>query len=98
MLHSSWLPSPSEFMDGARLLAGLPGFLRRSITPPQARAVLQWRLANRESEFLARINHNVFGRPTNPYRRLLALAGCEPGDLERLVQQDGVEGALQDLY
>jgi len=31
-------------------------------------------------------------------RRLLALADCEYGDLERLVKQEGVEGVLRILY
>jgi hypothetical protein len=34
----------------------------------------------------------------NPYRQLLRLAGCEHGDLERLVRQEGLEGALSGLY
>src|SRR5262249_58080419 len=32
------------------------------------------------------------------YRRLLVHVGCEPGDLERMVESDGVEGALTSLY
>ena len=39
----------------------------------------------------------VFGRPLSPYRALLQHAGCELGDLERLVRDDGLEGALRTL-
>ncbi len=39
----------------------------------------------------------VYQRPESPYARLVHYAGCEYGDLERLVRTDGVEGALQAL-
>ncbi|MGH7359675.1 MAG: hypothetical protein ACREJR_12750, partial [Candidatus Rokuibacteriota bacterium] len=40
----------------------------------------------------------VYADRESPYRALLALAGCEYGDLERLVKRDGVEEALRDLF
>jgi hypothetical protein len=33
-----------------------------------------------------------------PYRELLKIAGCEFGDLRRLVEMDGLEGALGSLF
>jgi hypothetical protein len=39
----------------------------------------------------------VYERPGSPYARLLAHAGCEYGDVERLVEHEGLEGALADL-
>jgi hypothetical protein len=40
----------------------------------------------------------VYANPASPYRELLRLAGCEYGDLERLIARDGLEGALRQLY
>ncbi len=39
----------------------------------------------------------VYRSPASPYRALLGHAGCAYGDLARLVERDGVEGALQAL-
>jgi len=82
---------------GARLLGGLRGYLRTPLTLPECRAILRRRLERREADFLALARHAVFANPRSPYRALLRLAGCEYGDLERLVGRDGVEGALRVL-
>jgi hypothetical protein len=79
------------------LLARLPGFLRGSIDPEQARPALARRLAKRDATFLDVVRRTIYARPGSPYGRLLRHAGCESGDLERLVQRDGVEGALQAI-
>ena len=91
----SWL---GEAWLGARLVARLPGFLRRPLTVNEARAAVAARLAHREASFLDVVGRRVFERPASPYRALLERAGCEQGDLARLVRQDGVEGALRTLY
>src|SRR5262249_4278675 len=39
----------------------------------------------------------IYGRPNQPYCRLLDLVGCELGDLERLVHQEGLDGGLRAL-
>ena len=39
----------------------------------------------------------VYQSPASPYRALLEHAGCTQGDLVRLVERDGVEGALRAL-
>ena len=39
----------------------------------------------------------MFSRPGSPYARLMVVAGCEPGDVRRLVAEDGLEGALTRL-
>jgi hypothetical protein len=51
----------------------------------------------READFLAIATQLVQARSSSPYRELLRLAGCELGDLARLVRQDGIEGALRKL-
>jgi hypothetical protein len=56
------------------------------------------RLARRDADFLALVNRAVYDQPASPYRILLRHAGCEPGDLARLVRMEGVEGALRILF
>jgi hypothetical protein len=82
---------------GAQLLCRLPFFLRDRVGSERARAVIRERLARREADFLAVARDAIYGHGASPYRRLLALAGCEYGDLERLVTLDGVEDALRVL-
>ena len=83
---------------GARFAAGVARFLRRPLGPAAARAALRRRLAEREAEFVDLVRRGIYANPRSPYARLLAHAGCEPADLERLVRDRGVEGALHALY
>ncbi len=87
----------SDLVIGARFLWRLPGFLRHPITLEDARAALRRRLEWRELDFLAMARRAIYEHPGSPYRQFLALAGCEYGDLERLVRREGVEGALSVL-
>jgi hypothetical protein len=87
-----------DLLAGGRLLAGLPRFLRHPIDPATARQVLAERLARRGTDFLGLVDRAVFRSPRSPYRWLLAQAGCEAGDLRRLVEQDGLEAALGRLW
>src|SRR5215470_7122487 len=82
---------------GLRLLRGLRPYLRQPITPDEARRTLVARLASRSSALLA-LARRIYRRPESVYHRLLVHAGCEYGDLERMVRADGVEGALTSLY
>jgi hypothetical protein len=93
-----WTRTLDTARVGARFLLGLPGWLRRPIDGATARAVVRARLAARETDFLTLVRRFVYRADRSPYRRLLQLAGCEYGDLERLVHQDGVEGALTTLF
>ena len=86
-----------DLLMGARFLVDLPRFLRRPVTIEEARATLGRRLERREEDFLALVKRTIYDHPPSPYRALLEHAGCEPGDLARLVRQDGIEGALQVL-
>jgi hypothetical protein len=83
---------------GARFLSRLPGFLRHPVTLEEAQATLRRRLAHRAADFLKLARSTMFGYPESPYGRLLAHAGCQYGDLERLVRAEGLEGALRALY
>ena len=91
---ADWL---DDAIMGARLLGGLRAHLRTPLTLPESRAILRQRLENRGTDFLALTKQAIFGNRRSPYRALLRLAGCEYGDLERLVHLDGVEGALRVL-
>ncbi len=90
-------PLIGDLAVGARFLRGLPGYLRHPIDAAEARRVLDERLKNRRHDFLA-LARRIYGQPESPYRHLLANASCEYGDLERLVEADGIEGALTHLY
>jgi hypothetical protein len=76
----------------------LPSYLRRPIDADEAHATLRRRRERREGDFLALARRTIYGRPTSPYHALLRAAGCEYGDLERLVGRAGLEGALHTLY
>ncbi len=82
---------------GARFLRRLPSFLRHPLSLEEARATLRRRLERREADFLALVKRAIYEHAGGPYRHLLRHAGCEYGDLERLVGQEGVEGALRRL-
>ncbi|HEU0303951.1 MAG TPA: hypothetical protein VFR32_05160 [Gaiellaceae bacterium] len=85
-----------EVPYAARLLAGLPGYLRRPLSLPEAHATLAARLASRERALLSLVRR-VTSTPAGAYSRLLAHASCEHGDVERLVRERGPEGALGEL-
>ena len=88
----------ADLVVGARMVHRLPSFLRHPIAPDEARAIVRDRLERREADFLALVRRAIFQRADSPYRQLLRLAGCEEGDLERLVRREGVEGALRSLF
>jgi hypothetical protein len=81
----------------ARLARDLPRALRHPLTVPAARAILAQRLVERPGAFLGLMRDAVYDHAPSVYRRMLRHVGCEYGDLERLVRQDDVEGALRRL-
>lgn len=87
----------ADLRTSARLLRALPAFLRHPVSTEEARTVVARRIERREPDFLDVAERLVYGNPASPYRPLLARAGCEYGDLARLVAADGVEGALRAL-
>lgn len=86
-----------EVLGGLRFISGLPALLRKPVTVAGARATLRRRLEQRDTDFLALLRRGILAQPRNPYRRLLALAGSDYGDIESLVRQSGLEGALLAL-
>jgi hypothetical protein len=81
----------------ARFARKLPSYLSQTDTPERGRAVLAERLERRGENFLAFAERAIYGHPASPYLPLLREAGCESGDLRRLVGERGVEGALESL-
>jgi hypothetical protein len=67
------------------------------LTLDEAERLIEEGVKCRQERFLSKLKRTVFGNPRSPYRRLLAAAGCEFGDVQRLVAAEGVEGALSVL-
>jgi hypothetical protein len=82
-----------DALAGIRLAARLNAYFRRPITRDEALAVMGRRYEQREQTFLAIARRTIYANEESPYRRLLAVAGCEYEDLERLVSREGLEGA-----
>jgi hypothetical protein len=90
--------SLDDLRMGARLIRDLPGFLRRPLKIPEARSILRRRLEQRDADFLELARRMIFANSESPYLNLLRRAGCELGDVERMVSRDGVEATLDVLY
>jgi hypothetical protein len=83
---------------GVRLVRDLPGYLRRPLSVAESRSILRGRLERREADFLDLTRRAIFGNPASTYHGLLVHAGCELGDVERLVEREGLAGTLDVLY
>lgn len=84
-------------MQFAGLARRMPRALRAPLGPGDAAREAGRRLAAREANFLRMASRCIYGAERSPYRKLLASAGCEEGDLARLVEREGLEGALGTL-
>src|SRR5206468_4522312 len=67
------------------------------VSSAEAKALITNRLRLRGQRFLDRLRVDVFEQKGSVYQRLMAHAGCEPGDIERDVAKEGLEGALARL-
>lgn len=76
---------------------GLKALLREPISVEAAEAYVRQRMRARDAAFLQMVERAIFANPRSPYLKLFQAAGCELGDVQHLVQQEGVEGALQKL-
>ncbi|MGH7357426.1 MAG: hypothetical protein ACREJR_01285 [Candidatus Rokuibacteriota bacterium] len=94
------MPSAALSLDdvvrGVRLLRDVPALVRHPVRLVEARGILSRRFARREADLLALIRCATESAD-GPYARLMRAAGLEYGDAERLVQDEGVEGALAVL-
>lgn len=98
MAIASAAPRLDELRLAARFARGLPRFLRARLTEDAALARIRRQLAKRDATFLEVFRRGMLERASSPYRALLRNAGVEYGDVERLVQREGIEGALEELY
>ena len=87
-----------ELYGTARFIAGLPRFLRRPPSEEAVRTTVRRNLAQRSENFLALLRRAVFAFPDRPYARLFAHAGLGFEDVRRLVEREGLEGALSVLH
>lgn len=78
-------------------LLGLRGFLRHTISLEEARTIVRQRIAEREANFLRLVERGIFGYSRSPYLPLLKLAGCEMGDIRKMVQTRGLDETLRAL-
>ena len=70
---------------GARLIGGLPRVLRHPIRIEERGPPSGGVSSGGRADFLDLVRWGVYENPGSPYHDLLRLAGCEFGDLERLV-------------
>ncbi len=80
-----------------RFAIGLRRFLLEPISLDDARRLVRSYLAGRDDNFLRVVRRGVFEHPTSPYLPLLRHANVEYGDVEAMVRDRGVEGALTSL-
>jgi hypothetical protein len=82
----------------ARYLTGLRAFLRDGVDEARARSTVEARMASRGAHLLDMLDRAVYRQPGSPYLALLRHAGAELGDAAKLIEEEGVEGALGRLY
>jgi len=83
---------------GIRFFRHLPHFLRTPFSLEQAQHRLKLRFEQREKHFLELLKQLSSRSSASPYSRLLADCGFESGDSDRLLREEGVEGALSTLF
>jgi hypothetical protein len=81
----------------ARFPFALRRFLQHRLMLDEAKAIVAERMDKREDNFLRIVERSIYSYPASPYLPLLRMAGCELGDLRKLVKQKGLEGALREL-
>jgi hypothetical protein len=87
----------SDVVKYSRLAFGLRGFLRSTISLEESKQKITNRLRDRGRNFLSLVQKGIYQNPKSPYLKLLQIAGCEFGDIESLVNKEGIETTLQKL-
>jgi hypothetical protein len=80
-----------------RFAAGLRSFVHATMTQDEAKAIVRERLARREINFLRLIEKGVFGYARSPYLPLFKMAQANYGDIQKMVQQKGLDDTLGAL-
>ena len=81
----------------ARFAYRVRGIVDSKITIEEAKRVIAEGVRNRERRFLSKLELAVYSNRHSPYLKLLRHAGCELDDVHKLVESDGLEGALRTL-
>ncbi len=92
-LNRAW----SRSVELVRFASQIRDFLAEPMTLEQAKSVVADGVRSREARFFDKLQRAVYSNPKSPYRKLLDVAGCQFGDVEKLVRQEGLEGALSVL-
>jgi hypothetical protein len=87
----------SDVLKYSRLAFNLRGFLSSTIGVEESKQIISAGLLNRERNFLNMVQKGIYQNPTSPYIKLLQMAGCEFGDIESLVNKEGIEVTLKKL-
>ena len=87
----------ADLIKYSRLALGLRVFLRGTVTMEESQRAIAERLHNRDQNFLNLVQKGIYQNPKSPFLKLLRAAGCDYGDIEPLVNKEGVEAALQKL-
>jgi hypothetical protein len=87
----------SQTAAASRLAVDLPRFFRNPIDPDRCADLVRQKLRVRDERFLAVARKTIFTNARSPYSRLLRSAGCEWGDLARMVRSDGLDEAMHTL-
>lgn len=72
----------------------MPRYLRSPLSLQESRNAIKSRIEQRNENFLRLAKRCIYEEIRSPYNRLLAWAGCEYGDLERMVGRNGIENTL----
>jgi len=95
----AWRSIVDESLMGARMVTGLPGFLRQPQTDvATSRAELEQALRDRSRVFLELVRRGIYEYPASPYLPLLREARISYDSCAALVRDHGIEGALERLY
>lgn len=76
---------------------GLPRFFLKPLSLQECYDRVRRQVESREENFLRLLRRAVYSNPRSPYYKLLQYAGCEYGDVERMVRQEGLEKTLRKL-
>jgi hypothetical protein len=95
---TSWQSLVDQARMAARLVSGLPRFLRQAPLGAASRSVLESGLRRRSQVFLELVRRGVYEHAASPYLPLLRQAGISYDDCVRLVGELGIEAMLERLY
>jgi hypothetical protein len=81
-----------------RIASGVRTLLRDPTSVEAAKSHVRQGMRARGAVFLGMLERAVFTNPGSPYLKLFRSAGCEPGDVRKLVAREGVEGTLREFF